>query len=235
MNTQKKFIFGLVVLFICTTVLLSGCTQQTPSKNKNDNTTSKFPQSGDNSTTNTSINATLQTILAKAQTIGSMYYELTMTSSVLGETQTTTTKVWQKNSYVKEEITSTFASIQSTLTLIKRPEGLYKFNTATNSYELVSNMVLPQGSSGDMAHDILTNPTVSIHGTEVLDGKDTTIIQYTTTVSNYTMTVENWIWNEHGVPLKTSMETSGFPHITMNYVYSNYLFSEISDSTFSVS
>jgi len=44
-----------------------------------------------------------------------------------------------------------------------------------------------------------------------------------------------WIWNEKGVPLKAlSTQTSEETTIMMDYEYSNYSFSDIPDSTFSV-
>jgi hypothetical protein len=48
-----------------------------------------------NQTTNQPSTESLQTILVKAETIGSMYYELTIiTNMSVGGTQTTTIKVW---------------------------------------------------------------------------------------------------------------------------------------------
>ncbi|MCX6664157.1 MAG: hypothetical protein NTZ75_07910 [Euryarchaeota archaeon] len=214
---KQKVLFGIIAPLVCSLLMISGCTQQ---------------QGSDQTSTES-----LQTILAKAETIGSVYYELATSTMMSGASvQTTTMKIWQKTPYLKEEVNSTTAGITTTFIVIKRPEGIYRYDATQDIYEKVSQgIVIPQLSTGDTAKDLLNNQTITTLGTETIDGKTATVIQYTPSQAGNSTTIKMWIWNEKGVPLKALYTmTSGETTITMDYEYSNYFFSDIPDSTFSV-
>ena len=72
--------------------------------------------------------------------------------------------------------------------------------------------------------------------TETIDGKKATIIQYSPFEEDNLITIKLWIWNERGVPLKAFIDmTMEDNTMTMEFKFSNYSFSDIPDSTFSVS
>jgi outer membrane lipoprotein-sorting protein len=144
-------------------------------------------------------------------------------------------KIWQKTPYLKEEKNSTTSNITTTLTVIKRPEGIYRYDATLNTYELDPLIVIPQLSTADVAQDLLNNQTITLLGTETIAGKTATVIQYTPSQAGNSTTIKMWIWNEKGVLLKALYTTvSEEANITMDYNYSNYSFSDIPDSTFSV-
>ena len=196
--------------------MISGCTQQ---------------QGLDKTSTES-----LQTILTKAAIIESVYYELDTSTVISGLVeQITTMKIWQKTPYLKEERNSTTSNITTTLTVIKRPEGIYRYDATLNTYELDPLIVIPQLSTADVAQDLLNNQTITLLGTETIAGKTATVIQYTPSQAGNSTTIKMWIWNEKGVLLKALYTTvSQEANITMDYNYSNYSFSDIPDSTFSV-
>ena len=105
---------------------------------------------------------------------------------------------------------------------------------------LYQEIVLPQLSTGDVAEDLLNNQTITILGTETINGITTTVIQYSSNESeNSTRTMKMWVWNEKGVPLKvfetrTRTITENEITITWDYQYLNYSFIDIPDNTFNV-
>ncbi len=213
---KQKVLFGIIAPLICSLLMISGCTQQ---------------QGLDKTSTES-----LQTILTKAAIIESVYYELDTSTMISGLVeQITTMKIWQKTPYLKEEKNSTTSNITTTLTVIKRPEGIYRYDATLNTYELDPLIVIPQLSTADVAQDLLNNQTITLLGIETIAGKTATVIQYTPSQAGNSTTIKMWIWNEKGVLLKALYTTvSEEANITMDYNYSNYSFSDIPDSTFSV-
>jgi len=205
---------------------LSGCTQQNSS----------------NEQTITSTTESIQTLLTKAETIKSMYYQIaaTITMSQYG-TQTATIKIWQKAPYLKVEMNGVAAGTTNTITIIQRPEGTYTYDTAQGKYVLTTNDVPSFASSlqyfnPEMIKKYLNNQSVTNFETDTIEGKKATIIQYTPTQGENQMTVKIWIWNEKGVPLKAyfTMVMEEYT-MTMDFNFNNYSFADIPDSTFSVS
>jgi outer membrane lipoprotein-sorting protein len=213
---KQKVLFGIIAPLVCSILIISGCTQQ----------------QGPDQT----ITESLQTILEKAAIVESVYYELATTTTMSGAPiQTTTMKIWQKTPYLKEEVNITAGNITTTLSVIKRPQGIYRYDPMLDSYEFDPLIILPQRSTTDIIEDLLNNQTITILGTETIDGKTATVIQYTPSQVGNSTTMKIWIWNEKGVPLKALItQTNEETTITMDYEYSNYSFADISDSTFSV-
>jgi outer membrane lipoprotein-sorting protein len=211
---KQTVLFGIIATLACSLLIVSGCTQQNNSPS---------PES-------------LQAILEKASIIESVYYELEISQMINGSVeQSTTMKIWQKTPYLKEEVNSTTAGITTTLIVIKRPEGIYRYDTSQNTYALDPLTVIPQLSTADMVNDLQNNQTLTILGIETIDGMTATVIQYTPSQAGNSTTIKMWIWNEKGVLLKALYTTvSEEANITMDYNYSNYSFSDIPNSTFSV-
>jgi outer membrane lipoprotein-sorting protein len=213
MNKQTRMFAMIATTIACFLLMISGCTEQ-------NNTTS--PE-------------TLQTILEKAAVLESVYYEID-TSFIQDGTlqQTTTIKIWQKMPYMKEIMNSTSGNMTITQTIIKRPEGLYRYDATLQTYELDPQIIIPQPSTVQMVHDLLNNQTLTIIGTENISGKPTTVIQYSPNHIGNSTIIKMWIWNEKGVPLQeqytmNNEETS----VTIDATYSNYSFAEIPESIFS--
>jgi hypothetical protein len=80
------------------------------------------------------------------------------------------------------------------------------------------------------------NHTLNDFETEIIDGKKAIIIQYSPLEEEYPMTIKLWIWDEKGLPLKAyiDMKMEDFS-MTMNFVFRDYSFLDISNNTFSIS
>lgn len=227
---MKKQVVGVGIILMMILLGASGCTDQ-KSSNNNSNTNQT-----DNDNTNPSTE-TIQTILGKAETIQSMYYEIIGSTNMTGiGEQTTMIKIWQKPPYLKEEITSVTAGIPTNLSVIQRPEGTYTYNTQQQKYILTTtNVTNLQQSNKDIIKDLLNNQTITTLGTDTIDGKSATIIQYTPVQQGTPMTIKMWIWNEKGLPLKAQFSMTMLnTTLSMEYIYHNYSFAVIPDSTFSV-
>lgn len=212
---KHAFIFVLLTIITCLLPLMSGCTEQ------NNSTKSE----------------TIQTILEKAAILETVSYKIDTEFLVNGAVQQTTTiHVWQKQPYLKEEESSTAGNITTTRTVIQRPEGLYRYDNESQSYELDTQLIIPQPSTVDMVSNLLNNQTLTIIGTETIDGKTTTVIQYSPDQVDESTIITLWIWNEKGVPLQEryTMENEEITVIIYSQ-YSNYSFEDIPDSLFSVS
>jgi outer membrane lipoprotein-sorting protein len=205
-------IFGIITTLTCLLLMVSGCTEQSNSSSES-----------------------IQTILEKAVTIETVYYELDMSTTIAGSVeQTTTMKIWQKTPYLKEQQTSVSGNITTTDTFIIRPEGVYLYNATQNTSELYTGMYIPQLSIAETVKDLLENQTLTTLGTETIAGMKATVIQYIPSQRNST-TAKIWIWDEKGVPLQAQYITNNeYASVTMDYTYSNYSFADIPDSTFNV-
>jgi len=225
---MKKNKIIIVMIFILIIVGFSGCTQQ--------------DSSSDESTDQTNLSSTenIQTILAKADTIKSMYYEIiaSITMDQYG-TQNANMKIWQKKPYMKAEITSFTNGITNTIKVIQRPEGTYNYDNQKGEYVLTEEnetfVTSLQYFDNEMIKKYMNNQTQTNFETETIDGKKATIIQYTPINDSYPMAIKIWIWNEKGVPLKATFNMSlGEITMLMDFKFIDYSFSDIPDSTFSV-
>lgn len=232
MMKKQYIMIGIVGITIAVIVVIAGATGSFQPNTSADET---------NIEPKTQEQESLQTILSKADAIRSMYYEIygTITMSQYGS-QTLTMRIWQEKPYFKQEITSQTAGITNTIAVIVRPEGTYVYNQAQGKYvqttEVPSYVTSLQYLDPKMIKDLLNNQSITNFKTEIIDGKMTTVIEYEMPLLGDTqMTIKIWIWNEKGVPLKAYM-TMIMEEMTMamDFSFRNYSFSDIPDSTFSV-
>ncbi|MBN1860887.1 MAG: hypothetical protein JW840_05440 [Candidatus Thermoplasmatota archaeon] len=210
---KKRKVFGLLAMIIVL-LLMSGCTQQNQ------------PASQES----------LQIILEKATIIESVSYDLDISMKILDSvTQTTTIRIWQQLPYLKEQSNTTAGNITTAITIIKRPEGFYRYDEVLQSYVYDGQVMIPQPSLLEISQDLLANQSLTIRGTEDILGKTATVIEYTPVHMGNDTIITLWVWNEKGVPLKAEHTTSNEEFtVTMEYIYSNYSFEEIPQSIFAV-
>jgi len=181
----------------------------------------------------------VEDILAKAENIGPVQYEIVSTISMTGVPQEVTTivtmKVWQKMPYMRMDSTTA----GTTTIMIVRPDAVYFYDASKDKYlkmtpeEMATKFT--QKSFTELSKEIKESGTLKELGTEIIDGKLTTIIEYSITVEETIITQKLWIWNEKGVPLKAE-STTGMGEIvtTTKMEYKNFVFEDIPDSVFEV-
>ncbi len=218
---KQKIALGLVLMLVCSSLMISGCTQQNSSSDQ----------------TNPPSTETFQEILMKAEAIESVYYEVAIVESVSGaQVQNITMKIWQKAPYLREDVTYMIPGAITNLSMIQRSEGMYQYDSTQNTYVPVQGIDFPQLSIGDFARDLLNNQTITLLKTETIEGKLATVFQYSPSQPGNSTTMKMWIWNEKGVPLKAFLTTTKEETtMTMDYQYHNYSFIDIPESTFSIS
>ena len=229
---KQKMIIGIVGILVATIVIIVGVSAYTQQNSSVDET---------EITTTPPTTESLQSILEKAETIESLSYDiaLTITMPQYG-TQTATMNIWQEKPYFKEQILSTTMGITNTIIIIQRPEGTYVYDAAQGKYvlttEVSSYVTSLQYLDSKMIKDLLNNQSITDFETDIVDGKKATVIEYTLPlVGENLMTIQVWIWNEKGVPLKAYIDmTMEDISMTMDFVFGNYSFADIPDSTFNV-
>jgi outer membrane lipoprotein-sorting protein len=205
---------GIVLLLFCLLLLISGCTEQN----------------------NTPSQETLQAILQKGITIEYVSYDLEISTIINGSIeQHTLLRVWQHLPFLREEANTTAGNITIPQTIIKRPEGVYRYDPVLQYFVLDPQVILPQPSTAQMASDLLNNQTIFIIGSENISGLQSTVFEFSPNGTDDSITMKLWFWNEKGVPLKALQTTQNeYLTVTTEYLYTNYSFEKIADSMFSV-
>jgi outer membrane lipoprotein-sorting protein len=225
---MKKQIIGIGVLLVMLVVGLSGCTQENTSSDEK--TINSAPPEEES----------LETILEKTDSIDSMYFQIDATITMTGYgTQNAQIQIWQKPPYVKEQISGMYGGTSTTMVVIHRPEGNYTYDTAQGKYvltpEVTSFSSWLQYFDSETLKGLLNNQSIGKYDTVTLDGKKATLFNYSLSVEQVNVTVQMWIWNDYGVPLKSYVDMDMKEMaMTIDFVFENYSFSGIPDSTFSV-
>ena len=170
--------------------------------------------------TSTPTGNTLSSILGLGANITHVYYEMNLTSTVGGSS---VVKVWEKGKKVRDEMTMEGMTI---ISIMDGDAGVtYTYNSVMDSWTQTAfnTSTVPEGAAQD-PNDILDfNP--EILGTETIDGKSCTVIQWTIDDG----TIKEWIWTEKGFPLKMETVT---PAGTTTIEFTNIDFSDIPNSMF---
>ena len=150
--------------------------------------------------------------------------------------KTATMKFWQKVPYLRIE---SFAE-GSASEMIIHPDALYLYDSSQDKYLKMSfEKIKAQpayNSLKDQIEQIRNNKAVKVLGTEIIDGKLATIIEYPFVLQGVSIRRKTWIWNEKGIPLRTEETMKmGETAKTTKIELSNFVFEDIPDSVFEVS
>jgi outer membrane lipoprotein-sorting protein len=225
---MKKQIMCIGMLLVLIVVGLSGCTQQNPSSDEK--TINSAPPDEES----------LETILGKTESIDSMYFEIDATITMTGYgTQNAQIQIWQKPPYVKEQISGMYGGTSTTMTVIHRPDGNYTYDAAQGKYvltpEVTSFSSWMQYFDSETLKGLLNNQSLGNMQKVTLDGKQATLFNYSLSVEEVSVSVQMWIWNDYGVPLKAYVDMDMKEMaMTVDFVFENYSFSDIPDSTFNI-
>jgi hypothetical protein len=158
--------------------------------------------------------SSLNQILGQSTTYESVYYE--MVSSVSGQ-GSMTMKYWMKGDKIRIEMVG-----MGTITLMDMAaKTMYYYTPATNT---AIKMVYDITQEPDKPGEIIDYHP-NIVGTEIFDGKECTVIEY----SHGGVSAKAWIWNDTGFPVKMETTAAG---VTTTVVWKNFDFSNIPDSMF---
>ncbi len=168
----------------------------------------------------TTTGKTLVELLGLSADITSMKYDLLVTGPGL---PTTSTKTWLKKNKMKTEV------VQQGTTAVMLIDNDAK---TMYSYMPAQNMAIklpfdPAKLLQSPADDIkaIQNNNAKVIGTETVDGKICTVVQY----SGSQGTVKTWVWQDKGLPIRSEVTSSTGKTVIE---YGNLDFSDIPDSTF---
>ncbi len=164
----------------------------------------------------------LTEILGKAVGISSLKYDMIVTPA--GETAITTTMWWEGK---KIRMEGTFEG-KSMVYLVDMDEQLaYMYFPAENTAMKIS-LGKAQETTGEspteQSESIMTYNPVTV-GTEILDGKNCLVIEYTTETEE----TKSWVWIEHGLLIRIESTTDKGTSVAE---LKNIEFSDIADSMF---
>jgi outer membrane lipoprotein-sorting protein len=207
MKKQKMLLLPAAML-LCF-LLISGCTQNTPSP----------------------VKVTIQDILTRAKNIGPVKYDVVTSFTVNGSGMPNrTSTIWEEPPYMKVELLLGNTSA----VYITRPDGTYVRNPGEHTFNKTTSHSSDQPLENQSA--LLSNISFQVVGNETINGNVTTILQYTTNESGSPTTMKVWIWDDKGIPVKSQSTVfmGKMPFITIT-MYEHFVFGEIPLSEFSVS
>ena len=155
----------------------------------------------------------VRALLAKAKTIKSIHYSVTMTNTNIGWNPYVKSDVWIKDGYRRQEDDmSRSNSIFKKIISIRTPVAEYKFYPEDKEY-VVNKKAGLHGSFDILAEfptqELLNGKSFQVLGEEFVDGKKTTVLTVSAKMGqflNLSHTEVNekiWIWQKNGLPLKT--------------------------------
>jgi len=190
-------------------------------------------------TKNVSGEESIQDILSKAKHFGPAKYTMIETHTTLdksGEAKppvSTRRKVWYKAPFMKSEYSEPGMKSET----IRHPDASY-LRLSGERYPKGEYERLPIFDAiktfEELAKELIENSTLQILGSEVIDGKITTIIDiYPFERKSPGIKQKFWIWNEKGIPLKiqTIGENEGY---AIQFEHKDFIFKDFPDSIFDV-
>jgi len=186
----------------------------------------------------------IQNILAKYENTALVQYKRIDNTYVVSDLSNSiasrTLRIWQKSPFVKVDFNASFkGSTTFSQKIIIRPEGIYACTSPQEEYELVTEVADMSHLAGvhESIREIRENESLKSLGTETIDGKPATVIEYTCTGAGGDRLFKRkaWLWNAKGLPLKVESkeERKGVTYVTI-IEYKEYSFEDIADSVFEV-
>jgi len=188
---------------LITTLLITGCTQNTNNQN-----------------------SALATLAAKATQIPTLSYTLTTTTAMGAYNVNITTQFWQKPHYMKTQTTI----MGFTTTIISRPNGTFSYEPMTHTWTLTTQ-AQPKSATNYTLEMLAAHLTQT--GTETLDGKQTTIVEYTQVINKTNAQMRIWLWDDNGLPIKIVTTTTVLNQtVSTTTLMTDISFDDIQDSVF---
>lgn len=187
----------------------------------------------------TSQKESIKDIIAKAKELGSVQYEVVIVyPPIMSPFNKVTTKAWQKSPYFKLVLLLE-GNTKRTDEIIAHPETLYVYFHSEGKYRKnpVTKEVWSLTPIGEFLYSFKKSMTIEELGTEVVDGKLTTIIEFDYSARGVLCKRKSWVWNEKGIPLKeeiVSAKGSSNSTFTTKMEYKNFIFQDIPISFFEV-
>ncbi|MDY6966441.1 MAG: DUF4412 domain-containing protein [Halobacteriota archaeon] len=186
--------------------------------------TTEEPSASEESTSD----VTLSDLLDLARDSSSATYDMVISG---GPLETTTTKVWSTET--KQKMESTMMG-QTTITIIdQEKQEMYSYFPDQNMAMKLDFSDSETSQQAESFTEIMEDYSPTIVGTETIDGKLCTIIEYESSINDAQTTQKVWVWQRYGFPIRVEATTTiaGTPTTTVMEM-KNIEFGPIPDSTF---
>ena len=214
----------LVGLLLIGVIISAGCIGDEPTEDGG----ASQPSTAETST-DTPSGGLLSDLLNKAKGSPSATYDLVISGGATAGTETM--KVWSTET--KERTDFTIEGMKSITIIDKEAQVMYMYDPDQNTairMDFSSDDTSRQAQSFTEAMEEY-NPTVV--GTETIDGKKCTVIEFETVTEDATVTQKMWVWKDYGFPIKVEMvSTLGGTSVTTVMEMKNIEFGPIDPSVF---
>ena len=171
----------------------------------------------------------LSDLLDKAKGSTSATYDLVMSGGPIAEA--ITSKVWSTET--KERMESTVMGQKSITIIDKEKQVMYIYDPDQNMAMKMDFSGTETTGSSQSFSEIMEQYNPTVVGTETIDGKKCTVLEYESTVGDATVTQKMYVWQKYGFPIRVEMTSSlmGTP-VTTVMEMKNIDFGHIPDTTF---
>ncbi len=220
----RKIIGVLANILVIMMLLVAsfGCKSTTTATTSTTSTTSTSTSVATTSktitTTTSATGQTLGDILGRSAGVAAMQYDMVITAP---GAQQITEKIYVKKNKMRIEMTE--GGMATIILMDLDAKTMYSYIPDQNmAIKMTFNPTTK--SAADEAQSISSyNPTIV--GTETIDGKICTIVQYSVSEQS----VKMWLWQDRGLPIRVEATTA---QGTTVMEYKNIQFSDIADSMF---
>lgn len=221
-KSKKWTLFvGLLLIGV---IVSAGCIGDTPTEEGE----ASQPSTAEIST-DTSSGGLLSDLLDKAKGSPSATYDLVISGGATGETMTS--KVWSTET--KERMDFTIAGMKSITIIDKEAQVMYMYDPDQNTAMRMDFSSTDTSKQAQSFTEIMAEYNPTVVGTETIDGKKCTVIEFETVTEDATVTQKMWVWKDHGFPIKVEMtSTHGGTPVTTVMEMKNIEFGPIDPSVF---
>ena len=184
----------------------------------------------------------LKDILKASKNISSVKYEeiknVYTSGNFTKSLKTNILEIWQKIPFAKMDIKVFHNGLETSKEeIVVRPEGIYVRSLTADKYKKFTEIVNWLNLDGiqKILMEIEDSRSLKLLGTETIDEKFATVVEYLSTSMGQSSMYKVWLWNEKGLPLKAeaTIEVEGVNYLTKTE-YKNFDFKDIPDSLFEV-
>jgi hypothetical protein len=166
---------------------------------------------------------TLEDILGYGAGITAVYYEMVVTGQGMPPV---TTCIWMEGDRMRTEATDEYSGETVVMIADFGAGTMYLlYPDLAMAMEIPFDPAMVESSIADSQS--IPDYDYEILGTDILDGKECMVVQYTSPEG----TVKMWIWVDNGFPIRTEVTT---PQGTFTSVFRDIQFGDIEDSMFEV-
>jgi hypothetical protein len=226
---KASIIIGVLGIVVIILALLTACSSSSTTSPTKSSPPASTPTSAAGTTTAVSTTpaasqpaqtsgANLSSILGQAAGIASMKYDMVTTAP---DNTAVNATVWMKKKKMRMETSQMGKNVVMLIDI--NAQSMLLYMPDDNTAMKMDFGQVPEAAVQDSSSILNYSPTVV--GSETLDGKLCTIIQY----NAEGVTTKSWIWQAKGLPVRAQTTS---PQGTTTIDFKNYDFSDIPDSKF---